>query len=71
MPTNWTHYRAQVATLSRSRAADDPDLIEARRNLRAARLQDHIEKALADAPPLTEQQLERIARLLSPSKAVS
>ena len=64
--STWTHYRAQVATLSRSRNADDPDLVEARRNLRAARLEAHIEKALADAPPLSDQQLERIARLLAP-----
>ena len=64
--STWTHYRAQVATLSRSRTADDPDLVEARRNLRAARLEAHIEKALADAPALSDQQLERIARLLAP-----
>ena len=64
--STWTHYRAQVATLSRSRTADDPDLVEARLNLRAARLEAHIEKALADAPPLSDQQLERIARLLAP-----
>lgn len=69
--STWTHYRAQVSSLSRSRAADDPDLIEARRNLRAARLEAHIEKALADAPPLTDQQLERIARLLTPSAEVA
>jgi hypothetical protein len=63
--STWTHYRAQVATLSRSRTVDDPDLVEARRNLRAARLHDHIEKALADAPPLSEAQRLRIARLLT------
>lgn len=67
--STWTHYRAQVATLSRSRTADDPDLIEARRNLRAARLEAHIEKALADAPPLSDQQIERIARLLTAGAA--
>lgn len=65
--STWTHHRAQVASLSRSRAADDPDLIRARQSLRAARLEAHIEKALADAPPLTDQQLERIARLLAPT----
>lgn len=61
---NWHPYRAQVAALSRSRTADDPDLIEARRNLRAARLEEHVQKALEDAPPLTDSQRERIARLL-------
>lgn len=61
---SWTHERARVASLSRSRAALDPELIEARRSLRAARLEDHVKKALEDAPPLTEEQRERIARLL-------
>lgn len=61
----WTHYRAQVAALSRDRAPDDPELIEARRNLRAVRLADHVEKALADDPPLTTDQRLSIARLLT------
>lgn len=62
--SDWTHHRARVATLSRSRAVTDPELVEARRSLRAARLEDHVRKALADAPPLTDAQRERIARLL-------
>lgn len=61
---SWTHERARVASLSRSRSATDPDLVEARSRLRAARLEDHIKKALEDAPPLTTEQRERIARLL-------
>lgn len=69
--STWTHYRAQVATLSRSRPPDDPDLIEARRNLRAARLQAHVEKALTDAPPLTEAQRLNIARLLTVGSVAS
>lgn len=32
--------------------------------IRAARLAAHVEKALADAPPLTDSQRHRIARLL-------
>lgn len=60
----WHPYRAQVAALSRSRTPDDPDLIAARQNLRAARLEEHVQKALADAPPLSEDQKSRIARLL-------
>jgi hypothetical protein len=62
--SEWTHQRARVASLSRSRSHDDPDLIEARRNLRAARLTEHVQKALADAPPLSNEQRETIARLL-------
>ena len=63
MPS-WTSERARVASLSRSRTPDDPDLVTARRNLRAARLAEHVTKALADAPPLSNEQRETIARLL-------
>lgn len=61
---SWTAERARVASLSRSRTPDDPELIEARRNLRAERLADHIEKVVAEAPPLTPQQRDRLAGLL-------
>lgn len=62
--STWTHERARIASLSRSRTPDDPDLIEARRNLRAARLEDHVQKVVAGAPPLTQAQRDRIAGLL-------
>ena len=58
------HHRARTAALSRSRNPDDPELIEARRNLRAESLAEHVERALSDAPPLTDAQRHRIARLL-------
>lgn len=61
---SWTQERARVASLSRSRAADDPDLIEARRNLKAERLAEHIARVVADAPPLTPAQRDRLAGLL-------
>lgn len=61
---SWTSERARVASLSRSRPADDPDLVDARRNLRAERLAAHIEKVVAEAPPLTAEQRDRLAALL-------
>lgn len=61
---SWTAERARVASLSRSRAADDPDLIEARRNLKAERLADHIARTVAEWPRLTPAQLDRLAILL-------
>lgn len=61
---SWKAERARVASLSRSRTPDDPKLIEARRNLRAERLADHIAKALAGSPPLTDEQRASIAVLL-------
>lgn len=65
--STWTHERARVASLTRSRTADDPELIEARRNLRAVRLAEHVAKALEAAPPLTEEQKAAVARLLTPT----
>lgn len=61
---SWTTERARVASLSRSRAADDPDLIEARRNLKVERLADYIERVVNDAPPLTREQRDKLATLL-------
>jgi hypothetical protein len=61
---SWTRERAKVASLSRSRTADDPELVDARRNMRALRLEDHVTRVLAEAPPLTDEQLGRIAALL-------
>lgn len=62
---SWTVERARVASLSRSRTPDDPELLDARRNLRAERLAAHIEKVVAEAPPLTPEQRDRLAVLLT------
>lgn len=65
--------RASVAALSRcvrngERPADDPDLVTARRDLNAARLESYIEKVLAQAPPLSDEQRNRLAELLRPAR---
>lgn len=62
--STWTHERARIASLSRSRQSDDPELIEAKRNLRAQRLADHVTKVLAEAPPLSDEQRGQIAQIL-------
>ncbi|GAA3667102.1 hypothetical protein FB459_1265 [Yimella lutea] len=59
-----THYRAKVAALSRGRTPDDVELIEARRSYRAEKLAEHIAKVVAEAPPLTPEQRDRLAVLL-------
>ncbi len=65
---SWTQERARVASLTRSRAANDPELIEARAALRAERraaLADgYIRKLVEAAPELTEEQRSRLALLL-------
>jgi len=63
----WTSYRARVASLSRSRRADDPDLANARRDLAAERLAEHVRRVVDQAPPLTGAQRAQIAALLRPS----
>jgi hypothetical protein len=63
MPT-WTHERARVASLSRSREPDDPELVDARRNLRVERLADYIRRTVDAAPPLTTEQRDRLAAIL-------
>ena len=58
--------RARVAALTRSRTPDDPALVEARRTLAAENLAAYIERVVAEAPPLTSAQRDRIAALLRP-----
>ena len=58
--------RARVAALSRSRADDDPDLVGARRDLKAAKLEDYIRRVVSEAPPLSDDQRELLAGLLRP-----
>lgn len=61
------HYRAQVAALTPRRPKPDraDALIEAKRNLRAAKLAEHVSRVLSELPPLTAEQRQRIADLLT------
>lgn len=63
---SWTSERARYASLSRSRPADDPDLLAARRDLRAERAAEYIKNLVDAAPPLTAEQRARLAALLAP-----
>lgn len=64
--SSWTHHRSRIAALSRSRDPDDPELLNARRDLRDARLADRIRADVAAWPPLTDAQRCRLAALLRP-----
>lgn len=66
---SWTTERARVASLSRSRASDDPVLVGARRDLKFERHADYIRQTVDAAPPLTEEQRSRLALLLAPGGA--
>jgi hypothetical protein len=67
--SDWTHHRDRVAALSRDRAADDPELLDARRDLRAALLEDHIRRLVDSAPPLPTDVRDRLAVLLRPARS--
>jgi len=58
------HVRGRIAGLSRDRAADDPELVEARQRCRELNLAAYIENVVAAAPPLTAEQRARLAALL-------
>ncbi|MGH3556430.1 hypothetical protein [Mycobacterium sp.] len=58
------HHRARIAALSRDRQPDDPDLLDARRDLAYERLAEHVRKVVDTAPPATPEQLCRIAGIL-------
>ena len=60
----WQRERARVATHTRHHGPDDPRTALARRDLRAARLAEHITRTVDAAPPLTPEQRDRLAMLL-------
>ncbi len=60
----WTHTRSKIATTIRRNP--DADVTELRRQLKAERAAEYIEKVLADWPPLTDQQRTALAELLKP-----
>lgn len=53
------------SALERYRPADDPAVLDARRDHAAARIEAAIEKITADAPPLTVEQATRLSVLLA------
>jgi hypothetical protein len=61
---SWTHDRARVAALTRSRQPTDPDLLAAKRDLAESRAEEYIKRIVDAAPPLTQDQRSRIAALL-------
>ena len=56
--------RARQNALKRYRDADDPAVADAQRDLRAAKLAEHIRKVVDSAPPLTPELAEMLAALL-------
>lgn len=55
--------RGRLANAHRRGAEDE--IIEVRRDLAMAKIQQYAEKVVAEAPPLTEEQRARLAGLLN------
>lgn len=66
--SSWTKARSELGHKTRKLGPDHPETIEARRTFREERTAAYIEKVLAEAPPLTDEQRTRLAELLRPAK---
>jgi hypothetical protein len=67
---SWKFERARVGALARcvrngERPPDDPELIEARRNLCALKLEEHMRLAVAATPSTTDEQIKHLIALLN------
>ncbi|WP_326566042.1 hypothetical protein [Mycobacterium sp. 3-98] len=62
------HHRARIAHLSKTRSADDPEIIDEKREFATAKIQAYIERVVAEAPPLTNEQFARLRVLLEPAR---
>ena len=56
--------RNTLANVCRHHPTDEKKKTDARRNLAEAKIADYVQKVVSSAPPLTDEQLERIAGLL-------
>jgi hypothetical protein len=65
----WTSERGRLAATVRHNP--DADVSEIRRDLRAARLEDAIRKAVDAAPPLSPEQRAKLAGLLHRDEAAA
>lgn len=61
---SWTKERARHNALRRYRGPEDPEVLTALRDLRAARAEDYVRRLVDEAPPLTDEQRDRLALLL-------
>jgi hypothetical protein len=59
---SWTKTRSEIAHAKR--ANPDADITPLRQKLKAERLEEYIRRVVDEAPPLTNDQRERLALLL-------
>jgi hypothetical protein len=63
---SWQSARARLAIYTRHHGPNDPLVPDLQRDLRAARAEEYLAKVIAQAPPLTPEQAERLRQLLPP-----
>jgi hypothetical protein len=68
VPTTWKQKRGKLARLSQDLPANDPRLVDLRRDLAADRLAEHIKNVVAQAPPFTREQADQLRVLLEPAR---
>jgi hypothetical protein len=61
----WTHQRALVANLSKSRHPSDPELLQARADLAAEVFLNRLGDLVAEPPPLSDEQHARAAAIVT------
>lgn len=71
MSTTWTKARSELAHKTRKLGPGHPETVEARRTFRAERTAAYIERVLADAPPLSDEQRIRLAELFRPANTTT
>jgi hypothetical protein len=64
MPSRAIAARNKYGITCRYHPDDQSKIVESKRELAEAKIADYIEKVVAEAPPLTDEQRDRIAALL-------
>jgi len=64
LPANSSALRQSAARAGAAARWRHPDADEARRDLAAERISSYVQRILADAPPLTDAQRDKLALLL-------
>ena len=63
------HHRARVASLTRDRLPNDPELLAERQALALTRVEERIAAAVDAAPPLPGEVVDRLCRIIRSAEA--
>jgi hypothetical protein len=63
-PRTWTEARSRLGNAVQKHGKDSSQAAEARVEFRALKLEDHVRKVIAEAPPISDKQRQRIAAIL-------